>query len=148
MQDNGQDRLGGGAASHSAAGGASPAERPARSRRLTPALLSLLVFPGLGQLALGRVFRGLLFALPSAALLVALMRRVWTEASRLVPTEDPDALLDPGLPFRLAGEIQRANATFFTWVGFGVVVLWALSALDAWRGSNDRSPDGRSSTRP
>jgi hypothetical protein len=106
------------------------------------------VFPGLGQLALGRVARGLLFALPSVALLVALMRRVWTEASRLVPTEDPDALLDPSLPFRLAGEIQRANATFFAWVTFGLVVLWALSAVDAWRGSNGRSPGGGSSTGP
>jgi len=106
------------------------------------------VFPGLGQLALGRVFRGLLFALPSAALLVALVRRVWTEASRLVPSGDPGALIDPALPFRLAADIQRANATFFAWVTFGVVVLWALSAVDAWRGSSDRSPDGGSSTRP
>jgi hypothetical protein len=103
------------------------------------------VFPGLGQLARGRVWRGLFFAVPSAALLVALMRRVWTEASRLVPTEDPDALLDPALPFRLAGEIQRANATFFTWVTIGILVFWALSAVDAWRGSNVRFPGGRSS---
>jgi hypothetical protein len=110
-----------------------------------PVLLSLLVFPGLGQLALGRVWRGLFFAVPSAALVVALMRRVWTEASRLVPTEDPDALLDPALPFRLAGEIQRANATFFAWVTIGIAVFWALSAVDAWRDSNDRSPGGRSS---
>jgi hypothetical protein len=93
------------------------------------------VFPGLGQLALGRVGRALLFGLPSLALLVALLRRVWMEATRLVPADDPDALLDPSLPFRLASEIERANATFFAWVSVGIVVLWALSALDAWRGS-------------
>jgi hypothetical protein len=97
--------------------------------------LSLVVFPGLGQLALGRGFRALLFGLPSLALLVALLRRVFTEATRLVPVNDPDALLDPDLPFRLANEIQRANATFFGWVTAGIVVLWALSALDAWLGS-------------
>jgi hypothetical protein len=143
VQDNGQDRGGGGAASHSAGRGARPAIGPVKSKRLAPVFLSLLVFPGLGQLALGRVGKGLLFALPSAALLVALMRRVWTEASRLVPTEDPDALLDPALPFRLAGEIQRANAPFFTWVTIGIVCLWALSAVDAWRDSSGRSPEGR-----
>lgn len=143
MQDNGQDRGDGGAASHSGGRGVPPATAPVK-KRLAPVFLSLLVFPGLGQLALGRVGKGLLFALPSAALLVAVMRRVWTEASRLVPTEDPDALLDASLPFRLASEIQRANAPFFTWVTIGIVVLWALSAVDAWRDSSDRSPRGRS----
>ena len=100
------------------------------------------MFPGLGQLALGRVARGLLFALPSLVLLGALVRRLWTEVHRLLPVDDPDALLDPMLPFRLTEEVHRANASFFGWVTAGVVVLWALSALDAWRASNERSPRG------
>jgi len=98
------------------------------------------VFPGLGQLALGRVARGLLFALPSLVLLGALVRRLWTEVHRLLPVDDPDALLDPMLPFRLTEEVHRANASFFGWVTAGVVVLWALSALDAWWASNERAP--------
>lgn len=143
MQDSGQDGGGGGAASHSAGRSVLPATAPVK-KRLAPVFLSLLVFPGLGQLALGRAGKALLFALPSVALLVAVMRRVWAEASRLVPTEDPDVLLDPSLPFRLASEIQRANAPFFTWVTIGIVVLWALSAVDAWRDSSHRSPGDRS----
>jgi hypothetical protein len=109
-------------------------------------LLSLLVFPGLGQLALGRVGRAVLFGLPSVALLAALLRRVWMEATRLVPVNDPDALLDPALPFRLAGEIEGANATFFAWVTAGIVALWALSALDAWWGTRRGSPPRRASS--
>lgn len=65
-------------------------------------------------------------------LLAALVRRVYAEASRLLPADDPDALLDPALPFRLAAEIHRANASFFGWVTAGIVVLWALSAAEAW----------------
>lgn len=130
MEDNGPGRGAGGATRHSG------------RRRLTPALLSLLVFPGLGQLALGRVARGLLFALPSLVLLGALVRRLWTEVHRLLPVDDPDALLDPMLPFRLTEEVHRANASFFGWVTAGVVVLWALSALDAWRASNERARRG------
>lgn len=94
-------------------------------------LLSGLVFPGLGQLVAGRPWRALGFGAGSAALLVAVVRRVWLEAARLLP-EDPIALVDPALPFRIAVEIQRANAAFFFWVTFGIVALWLGSILDAW----------------
>ena len=103
-------------------------------KRLAPVLLSLLVFPGLGQLATGRRWRGLAYAGASLALLVAVLRRVYTETLRLMPDE-PEAVLDPALPFRLAAEIHRANAAFFAWASAGIVVLWALSAVDAWAAS-------------
>jgi hypothetical protein len=101
-------------------------------RPLTPVLLSLLLFPGLGQLAQRRPWRGLAYAAASGALLAALGRRVWREAAARLPA-DPEALLDPGLPFRLAAEIQRDNAAFFLGVGALIVLVWALSVLDAWR---------------
>jgi len=41
-------------------------------------------------------------------------------------------LLDPTLPFRMAIEIQRANASFFLAVTLGIVALWLGSILDAW----------------
>jgi hypothetical protein len=74
----------------------------------------------------------------SVALLVLLVRRVIDETLRRMP-EDPEALLDPVLPFRLAFEIQRENASFFLWVTLGVLAVWALSVLDAWlSGRRDR----------
>ena len=100
-------------------------------RRLPPVLLSGLVFPGLGQLVAGRLWRALFFSASSVALVAVFVRRVGQETVRLLP-EDPVALLDPALPFRLATEIQRANPAFFFWVTLGIVALWLGSILDAW----------------
>lgn len=102
-----------------------------RRERLRPVLLSGLVFPGLGQLVSGRPWRALFFAGTSVALLVLVVLRVIGETQRLMPV-NPEALLDLTLPFRLAVEIQRDNASFFFWVTLGIVALWALSMLDAW----------------
>jgi hypothetical protein len=99
--------------------------------RWRPVLLSGLVFPGLGQLASGHPWRGLAFGGSSGALLVAVVARVVREARRLMPVE-VEALLDPGLPFRLAAEIQRQNASFFLWATLGIVALWLGSMADAW----------------
>ncbi len=96
-----------------------------------PVLLSGLVFPGLGQLACGHPWRALAFGGSSGALLVAVVARVIREAQRLMPVE-VEALLDPGLPFRLAAEIQRQNASFFLWATLGIVALWLGSMADAW----------------
>lgn len=103
----------------------------ARRNRLRPVLLSGLVFPGLGQLVSGRPARALAFGGTSVALLAVLVRRVIDETARRMP-EDAESLLDPALPFRLALEIQRQNASFFLWVTLAVVAVWALSVLDAW----------------
>ena len=105
--------------------------------RLRAALLSGLVFPGLGQLTTGHPWRGLAFGASSVALLVAVVLRVVRETRRLLP-EDPVALLDPALPFRLAVEIHRENAFFFLWATVGIVALWLGSIADAWL-----SPGGR-----
>jgi hypothetical protein len=102
--------------------------RPARRR--SPALLSALVFPGLGQLVSGHPFRGLAFGGGTAVILILVVRRVARETLARLPL-DPTAI-DLGFPFRLAAEIQRANAGFFLWATIGVVVLWVGSILDAW----------------
>ena len=94
-------------------------------------LLSGLVFPGLGQLRCGHPWRALAFGGSSVALLVALVVRVAREAQRLMPVE-PEEILDPALPFRLAAEIHRANASFFLWATLAIVALWLGSMLDAF----------------
>ena len=104
-------------------------------------LLSGLVFPGLGQLTCGHPWRALAFGGSSVALLVALVVRVAREAQRLMPVE-PEEILDPALPFRLAAEIHRANASFFFWVTLGIVALWVGAMVDAFL-LRDRHPEGR-----
>ncbi len=103
----------------------------AARNRWKPVLLSGLVFPGLGQLVSGHPWRALGFAGPSVALLLAVVRRVLRETERLLP-DDAAALLDPALPFRLAVEIQRANASFFLGATLGILALWIGSMADAW----------------
>jgi len=79
----------------------------------------------------GHPWRALAFSGSSVALLVTVVLRVARETERLLPHE-PEALLDPALPFRLALEIHRANASFFFWATLGVVALWLGSIADAW----------------
>lgn len=101
--------------------------RTASRRRA--ALLSGLVFPGAGQLATGHPWRALFFGGASVALLVAVVQRVMRETQRLLPT-DAESLLDPALPFRLAAEVHRANASFFLGMTLGIVALWLGSIAD------------------
>jgi hypothetical protein len=99
-----------------------------------PVLLSALVFPGLGQLVAGRPWRALFFSGSSVAVLAAVVVRVLRETQRMLP-EEAEALLDPALPFRLALEIHRANASFFLLATLGLVALWLGSIVDAWQSS-------------
>lgn len=102
-----------------------------RHSGVSPVLLSLAVFPGLGQLATGRRVHGLLHAGTTCALVGSILHRVYGETTRLMPA-DPDALLDPALPFRLAQAVHRANSSFFFWTTAAVFLVWAVSGLDAW----------------
>ena len=100
-------------------------------------LLSGLVFPGLGQLASGHPWRGLAFALGTVAGVAIVLRRVAREAFARIP-EDPTSI-DPLLPFRLAHEIQSANASFFFWLTAILLAIWVGSIVDAWRTTTPRS---------
>jgi hypothetical protein len=103
----------------------------AREDPWRPVLLSGLVFPGLGQWTSGHPWRALAFGGSSVALLAAVARRVMQETQRLMP-EDPVAILDPGLPFRLVVQIHRDNASFFFWATLWIVAIWLASMADAW----------------
>ena len=97
--------------------------------RWRPVLLSGLVLPGLGQAVTGRPWRALFFSVSSLGIVVAVVQRVMGETQRLMPA-DPVALLDPMLPFTLAVEIHRANASFFFWATVGIVALWVGAIVD------------------
>jgi hypothetical protein len=106
-------------------------------------LLSGLVFPGLGQLVSGHPARGVVFALGSLIVVVALVRRVARETLARLPTDPTE--IDPLLPFRLAHEIHRDNAAFLLWITLALVALWAGSIVDAWISASPRpGPGGRS----
>jgi hypothetical protein len=102
---------------------------PTPRGRWRPALLSGLVFPGLGQAVAGRPWRALFFSGATLALIVAVVLRVAHETQRLMP-KDPDGLFDPTLPFTLAVEIHRANASFFLWATLAIVALWVGAVAD------------------
>jgi hypothetical protein len=102
-------------------------------------LLSALVLPGLGQLAQRRYLPGAIYALGSLGLIGVLLQRLYVEVQLRLPS-DPDELLstvlgNPSWPFQLADSIQRDNAGFFGGITAGIVLLWLLSVVDAWRTS-------------
>jgi diadenosine tetraphosphate (Ap4A) HIT family hydrolase len=101
-------------------------------RRLSPVLLSGLVWPGLGQLAKGEWTKGLLIVAGTLAAFGGLVVRVWEEATRRLPVDPAD--FDLSLVFDMAAAIRRDNATFFSGVTAVLVGLWALAVADAWRG--------------
>ena len=104
---------------------------PTGARPWKPAILSATVFPGLGQLSNGHPWRALLFGGPSALLLVAFVRRIAQETLARMPTQ-PEALLDPALPLRLASEIHRDNGGYFLGMTVAIGALWLASIADAW----------------
>jgi len=100
-------------------------------RRWRAVVLSAVVCPGAGQLAQRRWGPGLGLLLGSLGLIVVLLVKVAREAAARMPT-DPTTL-DPLFPLEMAAEIQRANAGFFAAITAGLVLLWVLGILDAWR---------------
>lgn len=100
-------------------------------RRWRAVLLSAVVCPGAGQLAQKRYGPGLGLLLGSLGLVAVLLGKVAREAAARMPT-DPSAL-DPLFAFDLAAQIQRANAGFFGAITFGLLLLWVVGIMDAWR---------------
>ena len=100
-------------------------------RRWRAVLLSAIVCPGAGQLAQKRYGPGLALLLGSLGLVAVLLVKVAREATARMP-KDPSTL-DPLFAFDLAAEIQRANAGFFAAITFGLVLLWVVGMVDAWR---------------
>jgi diadenosine tetraphosphate (Ap4A) HIT family hydrolase len=104
---------------------------PAPSRRMSPVLLSGLVWPGLGQVVSGHAAKGLLFFAGTLAAFGWLVVRVAGEALRRLPADAEG--LDLGQVFEMAAAIRRDNADFFSGITAVLVGLWVLAVADAWR---------------
>jgi diadenosine tetraphosphate (Ap4A) HIT family hydrolase len=109
--------------------------------RISPVLLSGLVWPGLGQLATGHRLKGLLIVLGTLAAFGALLVRVADETLRRLPTDPAD--FDLYGIFEMARAIRQDNAAFFTGISAVLVGLWALAVADAWRDGRRRSAKTR-----
>jgi diadenosine tetraphosphate (Ap4A) HIT family hydrolase len=103
-----------------------------------PALLSGLVFPGMGQLKNRRYAKAALFAAASVAVLARFAIRVWVEALDVLL--NAPGQLDLGSTVALAEAIRDKNAAEFGALTLLLLVVWAASVFDAWRdASSDRS---------
>lgn len=94
--------------------------------------LSLLLFPGAGQLYLKRTARGLLFMAPAIAAVVYLFNDALDQANRIAAQIlSGAASMDPAA---LAAQIEAGGGnTFWANVAGGVVLLcWVGAVVDAW----------------
>ena len=97
------------------------------------ALLSALVFPGVGQWYLGRRLRALLFAAPALGGAWVFLSHAWVLAMSI--SEEIAAGRVGFDPFDIAERIhqQAAASTGATDIAAAVmIVCWAGAALDAW----------------
>lgn len=99
------------------------------------ALISALVFPGLGHLVLKQAARGCIFLLPAAVAVIYLLRRVLELADRLMADLNSGALpLDPALILERinASGADSPGANLAAWI---CLLCWAGSIADAlWLG--------------
>lgn len=110
-------------------------------RSVKAALLSGLVFPGLGQLVLRRPLRGAAFLLPMALAVVYLLRRVLQLADTILTDLNSGAL--PFDPVAIAERVHASGGddlsiTLASWL---CLLCWIGSVADAlWFGPHDSSP--------
>jgi hypothetical protein len=107
--------------------------RPSRDARLRALVLSAVVCPGLGQLALGRRAKGLALVATSLAAAIVVATSLARELlGRLATAADA---LEPQALAELVAEARRAVAGPVA-LGTAVLLLaWAYAAWDAWSGS-------------
>ena len=112
---------------------------PQPSSGLSPVLLSALVWPGLGQLASGHLWKGLLIVAGTLAAFGWLLVRVAEETLRRLPTDPAD--FDLYRLFEMARAIRQDNAAFFSGITAALVGLWAIAVADAWRDRRQRTAE-------
>jgi hypothetical protein len=108
-------------------------------RSYKAALLSALVFPGLGHFTLQRAARGCLFLLPTAVAAVYVARQVLARAQGIIDQVNSGALpLDPQVIADQLSAAPGAEGPLMTAAVTVCVVCWLGSVLDAlWLGRNE-----------
>ncbi|HET8760982.1 MAG TPA: hypothetical protein VFN94_07925 [Nitrospiria bacterium] len=98
-------------------------------------LLSGLVFPGLGQMALKRYQRGVVFILASVAGLVVIVAQAAREAGRILDAiEAGGGVIDEDAMSRAIGQATAWSGNLtFNLLLVALTLCWIYAAVDAYR---------------
>jgi hypothetical protein len=106
-----------------------------RTNAVKGALLSALVFPGLGQIVLKRYRRGIVLLLAPLAGLVAMVATATREAGRILATiEAEGGVIDQDAMSRaIAQSTSWSGNLTFNLLLIAIALCWVYSAVDAYR---------------
>jgi TM2 domain-containing membrane protein YozV len=111
------------------------------NRSLPAALLSALVFPGAGQLYLGRRRRGWTIALTVASAVLLLLCQLAGPVMTLVhDIEDGRLALDPLLILTRVHELGLADNALLMPAALVIVACWIGSTIDAFLLGSNKTP--------
>lgn len=98
-------------------------------------VLSALVFPGAGQIALKRYQRGVMFMLATVAGLVVIVANAAREAGRILNTiEAGGGVIDEDAMSRAIAEATAWSGNLsFNLLLFAITLCWIYAAVDAYR---------------
>jgi TM2 domain-containing membrane protein YozV len=113
------------------------------------ALLSGLVFPGLGQIALKRYSRGFALMLTvMAGLYVMIVTAVQQAYDILDSIETEDAVPDSDTISQAAVQAAAASdSPFITVVSLLIIACWIVGIIDAYRIGKQKDLEGQASSR-
>jgi len=99
------------------------------------ALLSALVFPGLGQIALKRYQRGFVLMLTVLAGLSVIVVKATREARRIFETIESEggAIDQDAITRAIAGATAPSDSLVFNLLLLLIAVCWIYAAVDAYR---------------
>jgi diadenosine tetraphosphate (Ap4A) HIT family hydrolase len=105
------------------------------------ALLSGLVWPGLGQIVNGQIAKGLAFGLLVLGVAGFLLKRLLSVVQAAVPPDTTSFDIFQALD--IANEIQRKNAGSFNGAVMLLLAIWIVSVVDAWWSGRPAKSDAR-----
>ncbi len=100
------------------------------------ALMSALLFPGMGQIYLKQYLRGCAFLLPVlggiTVMIVATVSAVWRSLNRI---QADGGAIDPAVIDRIS-----QGTDYFSAISFVIMGIWILSVIDAYSAGKGKDP--------
>lgn len=102
---------------------------------LKGAILSGLIFPGLGQIVFKQYMRGLaLMVVVAAGLLVIIVKGVQTALAILEKVESEGGIIDMNtLTNAVTQATSRSDSLIFNFAFFLIILCWIIGIIDAYR---------------
>ena len=116
-----------------------------KTKAIKGALLSAVVFPGVGQIALKRHRRGIVFMLANLAGLVMTVAAATREAGRILGAiEAEGGVIDQDAMSRAIGQAMSWSGNpAFNLLLVAMGLSWIYAAVDAYRIGKQQDPDER-----